>query len=100
MAKNIVAAHLADECLIQVAYAIGVARPVSVMVNTFGTGKLSDEKLAEIVLKEFDLRPAAIIDKLNLTAPTYYNTAAYGHFGREEFAWEKTDKAKDLKKYL
>ena len=100
VAKNIVAAHLADECLIQVAYAIGVARPVSVMVNTFGTGKLSDEKLAEIVLKEFDLRPAAIIDKLNLTAPTYYNTAAYGHFGREEFAWEKTDKAKDLKKYL
>ncbi|MBQ6979613.1 MAG: methionine adenosyltransferase [Clostridia bacterium] len=100
VAKNIVAAHLADECLIQVAYAIGVARPVSVMVNTFGTGKLSDEKLAEIVLKEFDLRPAAIIDKFNLTAPTYYNTAAYGHFGREEFAWEKTDKAKDLKKYL
>lgn len=100
VAKNIVAAHLADECLIQVAYAIGVARPVSVMVNTFGTGKLSDEKLAEIVLKEFDLRPAAIIDKLNLTAPTYYNTAAYGHFGREEFAWEKTDKAKDLKEYL
>lgn len=100
VAKNIVAAGLADECLIQVAYAIGVARPVSVMVNTFGTGKLSDEVLAEIILKEFDLRPAAIIEKLNLTAPVYYNTAAYGHFGKGAFAWEKTDKAKDLKKYL
>ena len=100
VAKNIVAASLADECLIQVAYAIGVARPVSVMVNTFGTGKLEDDILADIVLKEFDLRPAAIIKKLNLTAPVYYDTASYGHFGRNVFAWEKTDKAKDLKKYL
>ena len=100
VAKNIVAAGLARECLIQVAYAIGVARPVSVMVNTFGTGKLSDETLAEIVLKEFDLRPAAIIEKLNLAAPVYYNTAAYGHFGKSAFAWEKTDKAEDLKRYL
>lgn len=100
VAKNIVAAGLADECLIQVAYAIGVARPVSVMVNTFGTGKLSDEELAEIILKEFDLRPAAIIAKLGLTAPVYLKTAAYGHFGRNVFSWEKTDKAEDLKKYL
>ena len=100
VAKNIVAAGLADECLIQVAYAIGVARPVSVMVNTFGTGKLSDEELAEMILKEFDLRPAAIIAKLSLTAPVYLKTAAYGHFGRNVFSWEKTDKAEDLKKYL
>nr|MBO4517664.1 methionine adenosyltransferase [Clostridia bacterium] len=100
VAKNIVAACLADECLIQIAYAIGVARPVSVMVNTFGTGKLSDEKLAEIILREFDLRPAAIIEKLDLLKPVYYRTAAYGHFGRNEFPWEKADKAQDLKKYL
>ena len=100
VAKNIVAAGLADECLIQVAYAIGVARPVSVMVNTFGTGKLSDDKLSEIVLNEFDLRPAAIIERLGLKAPVYYKTAAYGHFGKAEFAWENTDKVADLKKYL
>ncbi len=98
--KNIVASGLADECQIQVAYAIGVAKPVSVMVNTFGTGKLSDEKLAEIVVKEFDLRPAAIIEKLQLTAPVYKGTAAYGHFGKAQFSWEKTDKVNDLKKYL
>lgn len=100
VAKNIVSANLADECLIQIAYAIGMARPVSVMVNTFGTGRLSDEKLAEIVLREFDLRPAAIIEKLDLLKPVYYRTAAYGHFGRNAFSWEKTDKAQDLKKYL
>lgn len=100
VAKNVVAAGLADECLIQVAYAIGVARPVSVAVNTFGTGKIADDKLAEIVLSEFDLRPAAIIAKLNLTSPVYYKTAAYGHFGNDAFSWEKTDKANDLKKYL
>ena len=100
VAKNLVASGLCDECLIQVAYAIGVARPVSVMVNTFGTGKLADDHLAEIVLSEFDLRPAAIIAKLGLTSPVYYNTAAYGHFGRNGFTWEKTDKAEDLKKYL
>ena len=100
VAKNLVASGLCDECLIQVAYAIGVARPVSVMVNTFGTGKLSDEYLAEIVLKEFDLRPAAIIEKLNLLNPVYFRTASYGHFGRNGFTWEETDKAQDLKKYL
>lgn len=100
VAKNLVAAGLCDECLIQVAYAIGVARPVSVMVNTFGTGKLADDKISDIVLKEFDLRPAAIIDKLGLFAPVYYRTAAYGHFGRDGFKWERTDKADDLKKYL
>ncbi|MEG9429674.1 MAG: methionine adenosyltransferase [Christensenellaceae bacterium] len=100
VAKNLVASGLCDECLIQVAYAIGVARPVSVMVNTFGTGKLADDKISDIVLKEFDLRPAAIIDKLGLFAPVYYRTAAYGHFGRDSFKWERTDKADDLKKYL
>lgn len=100
VAKNLVAAGLCEECLIQVAYAIGVARPVSVMVNTFGTGKLADDRISDIVLKEFDLRPAAIITKLGLTSPVYYNTAAYGHFGRNGFAWEKTDKALELKKYL
>ena len=100
VAKNVVSAGLADECLIQIAYAIGVARPVSVMVNTFGTGKLSDETISEIILKEFDLRPAAIIEKLDLLRPVYYKTAAYGHFGRDGFAWEKTDKARDLNKYL
>ncbi len=98
--KNIVAAGLADECQIQVAYAIGVAKPVSVMVNTFGTGKLSDDTLADIVLKEFDLRPLAIIEKLGLNKPIYRKTANYGHFGNQEFPWEKTDKVSDLKKYL
>ncbi|MBR2449742.1 MAG: methionine adenosyltransferase [Clostridia bacterium] len=98
--KNIVAAGLADECQIQVAYAIGVAKPVSVMVNTFGTGKLSDDTLADIVLKEFDLRPLAIIEKLGLNKPIYRKTASYGHFGNQEFPWEKTDKVSDLKKYL
>ena len=98
--KNIVAAGLADECQIQVAYAIGVAKPVSVMVNTFGTGKILDGKLAEIVVKEFDLRPAAIIKTLDLRKPVYKATASYGHVGRNEFSWERTDRANDLKKYL
>ncbi len=98
--KNIVASGLADECQIQFAYAIGVAKPLSVMVNTFGTGRLSDDKLAEIVVKEFDLRPSAIIEKLGLRAPIYLKTASYGHFGREDFAWEKLDRVDDLKKYL
>ncbi len=98
--KNIVASGLADECQVQIAYAIGVAKPVSVMVKTFGTGKLSDERLADIVVSEFDLRPSAIIAKLGLNKPVYKNTASYGHFGKEGFAWEKTDKAEDLKKYL
>ncbi len=100
IAKNVVAAGLADECQIQVAYAIGVAKPVSVMLNTFGSGKLPDGELADIVVKEFDLRPAAIIEKLGLKKPVYSETSAYGHFGRSGFAWEKTDKALDLKKYL
>ncbi|MEE0945246.1 MAG: methionine adenosyltransferase [Acutalibacteraceae bacterium] len=98
VAKNIVAAKLAKKCEIQLAYAIGVAKPVSVMVDTFGTGKYSDEELSKAVLKVFDLRPAAIIDKLELRNPIYRNTAAYGHFGRKdvEFSWEKIDKTDEL----
>ena len=98
--KNMVKAGLASECQIQLAYAIGVAKPVSVLVNTFGTGVLSDDVLADIVVKEFDLRPSAIIEKLQLRNPIYSKTASYGHFGREGFSWEKTDKVEDLKKYL
>lgn len=98
--KNIVAAGLADECSIEIAYAIGVARPVSVFVSTNGTGKLSDEELVNIVKKEFDLRPYAIIEKLCLRNPIYGKTSSYGHFGKNEFPWEKTDKVNDLKKYL
>lgn len=98
--KNCVAAGIADEMELQVAYAIGVARPVSVFVDTFGTGKLFDDKIAEIVKKEFDLRPAAIIKTLNLRRPVYAKTSAYGHFGREDFTWERTDRTDDLKKYL
>lgn len=100
IAKNVVASGLADECQIQVAYAIGVAKPVSVMVNTFGSGKLPDGEIADVVVKEFDLRPAAIIKKLGLKKPVYAATSAYGHFGRKEFSWEQTDKVADLKKYL
>ncbi len=100
VAKNIVAAGLARKCEVQVAYAIGVARPVSIMVDTFGTGKISDEKLAEIVGKVFDLRPAAIIRDLDLKRPIYRKIAAYGHFGRTDLdlSWEKTDKVEILKK--
>lgn len=98
--KNIVASGLADECQIQIAYAIGLAKPVSVMVNTFGTGKLDDSKLADIVVKEFDLRPSAIIEKLKLNRPIYNKTASYGHFGRKEFTWEQLDRIDSLKKYL
>lgn len=98
--KNVVASGLADECQVQFAYAIGVAKPVSVLVNTFGTGKLSDERLAEIIVSEFDLRPSAIIEKLELTKPVYKKTASYGHFGKKDLAWEKTDMADKLKKYL
>ncbi len=98
--KNIVAAGLAKECELEVAYAIGVAKPVSLFVNTFGTGKLSDEEIAEMIGKEFDLRPYSIIKTLDLRRPIYKNTAAYGHFGRSEFPWEKLDKVDDLKKYL
>lgn len=101
-AKNIVAAGLADKCEIQLSYAIGVARPTSVRVDTFGTGKLSDTELVEIVRENFDLRPAGIIKMLDLRRPIYKQTAAYGHFGRTdvELPWENTDKAEDLKKYL
>ncbi|MBQ4424127.1 MAG: methionine adenosyltransferase [Lachnospiraceae bacterium] len=102
VAKNIVAAGLADRCELQLAYAIGVARPTSIQVDTFGTGKLSNEKLVEIIRENFDLRPAGIIEMLDLKRPIYKKTAAYGHFGREDqgFTWEKTDKAETLKKYL
>ncbi len=102
VAKNIVAAGLAERVEIQLAYAIGVAKPVSVMIDTFGTGKIADEKIAEAVVKEFDLRPSAIIKTLDLRKPQYKQVAAYGHMGREDLdvAWEKTDKADALKKYL
>lgn len=98
--KNIVAAGLADKLELQVAYAIGVARPVSVFADTFGTGKLPDGEIADIAVKEFDLRPYSIIETLGLRYPVYAATAAYGHFGSPDFAWEKTDRAEDLKKYL
>ena len=101
-AKNIVAAGLADKCEIQLSYAIGVAQPTSVNVDTFGTGKLSNEKLAQIVRENFDLRPAGIIRMLDLRRPIYKQTAAYGHFGRNDLnlPWEALDKVEDLKKYL
>lgn len=100
VAKNIVASGLADKCEIQVAYSIGVARPLGVMVNSFGTGKISDEKIVDLVNKHFDFRPKAIIEQLNLRRPIYQKTAVYGHFGRDDpdFTWEKTDKAEELKK--
>lgn len=102
VAKNIVAAGLADKCEIQLSYAIGVAHPTSINVDTFGTGKLSDEKLVEIIREKFDLRPAGIIRMLDLRRPIYKQTAAYGHFGRTDvdLPWEKLDKAEELKKYL
>ena len=99
VAKNIVAAGLASKCLVQISYAIGVAQPTSVMVSTYGTGKISDEKIAELVRTHFDLRPKGIVKMLNLLRPIYRKTAAYGHFGREEpeFTWEATDKAAALR---
>jgi len=99
VAKNIVAAGLASRCTVQVSYAIGVARPTSVMVSTEGTGKISDEKLSALVQEHFDLRPKGIIQMLDLLRPIYQKTAAYGHFGRDEpdFTWERTDKAAALK---
>ncbi len=102
VAKNIVAAKIASKCEVQLAYAIGVAHPVSVMVDTFGTGKYDDEKIAEAVNAVFDLRPSAIIDKLDLRRPIYKELSAYGHMGRTDIdlSWEKTDKAENLKKYL
>ena len=102
VAKNIVAAGLADKCEIQLSYAIGVAQPTSIMADTFGTGKVSDEKLVEIIRENFDLRPAGIIKMLDLRRPVYKQTAAYGHFGRNDLdlSWEKLDKTEVLKKYL
>jgi S-adenosylmethionine synthetase len=99
VAKNVVAAGLASKCLIQISYAIGVAKPTSVMVSTFGTGKISDEKIAQLVSEHFDLRPKGIVKMLNLLRPIYRKTAAYGHFGREEpeFTWEQCDKAPILR---
>lgn len=99
-AKNVVKAGFADECQIQVSYAIGVAKPLSIAVETFGTGKLTDGEIADIVAKEFDFRPAAIIEKLKLKNPIYRATSAYGHFGRKGFPWEETDMAEKLKKYF
>ncbi|WP_062306671.1 methionine adenosyltransferase [Polynucleobacter sinensis] len=99
VAKNVVAAGLASKCLIQISYAIGVAKPTSVMVSTFGTGKVSDEKIAQLISEHFDLRPKGIVKMLNLLRPIYRKTAAYGHFGREEpeFTWEQCDKAPALR---
>jgi S-adenosylmethionine synthetase len=99
IAKNIVAADLADRCEVQLAYAIGYPEPVSMLINTFGTGKVSEEKLIELVKENFKLTPAGIIESLNLLRPIYSQTAAYGHFGRNEkdFTWENTDKAAELK---
>lgn len=102
VAKNIVASGLAKKCEVELAYAIGVAKPVSVMVDTFGTGTISDDKISEIVGKVFDLRPSAIIERLDLRKPIYKNVAAYGHMGREDLgvSWEKTDMVDEIKKYL
>ncbi len=99
VAKNIVAAGLASKCLVQISYAIGVAKPTSVMVDTYGTGKISNEQMTELVLRHFDLRPKGIVQMLDLLRPIYQKTAAYGHFGREEpeFTWEATDKAAALR---
>jgi len=100
VAKNIVAAGLADRCEIQVSYAIGVAEPTSISIETFGTGKVDDAKISELVREHFDLRPQGLIEMLQLKRPIYQPTAAYGHFGREEFSWEKTDKVEALKAAL
>ncbi|MGO0806145.1 methionine adenosyltransferase domain-containing protein, partial [Clostridioides difficile] len=100
VAKNIVAAGLADKCEIELAYAIGIARPLSIFIDTFGTGKVSEEKLVELVNKHFDLRPGAIIRDLDLRKPLYKKVAAYGHFGRTDIdlPWERTDKVEQLRK--
>jgi S-adenosylmethionine synthetase len=102
IAKNIVAAGLADQCQIQISYAIGVAQPISVLVNTFETGKIPDQQILDLVMKNFDMRPRAVIDHLNLQRPIYKKTAAFGHFGRDDadFPWEKCDKAAVLSKAL
>ncbi|MGN1067022.1 MAG: methionine adenosyltransferase domain-containing protein, partial [Candidatus Fimimonas sp.] len=98
--KNVVAAGLAEKIQIQISYAIGRSKPVSVDVDTYGTGVVSDVALSQIINDEFDLRPRAIIDKFNLQRPIYLQTASYGHFGREGFPWEELDKVEDLKKYV
>ena len=102
MAKNVVAAGLAKKCEVQLSYAIGVATPTSIAVDTFGTGKLSNADLVAVIRKEFDLRPAGIIKMLDLRRPIYRQTAAYGHFGRDDIKlpWEELNKLEDLKKYL
>ncbi|MBT4523009.1 MAG: methionine adenosyltransferase domain-containing protein, partial [Halieaceae bacterium] len=102
VAKNIVAAGLADRCEIQISYAIGVAEPTSVAVNSFGTGKLDDDRIAQLVKDNFELRPKGLVEMLDLKRPIYCKTAAYGHFGREDedFTWEKTDKADLLRSAL
>ena len=100
IAKNVVAAGLADKCEIQIAYAIGYPEPVSVHITTFGTGKVSDEKIEEAIKKVFDMTPAGIIKQLDLKRPIYKKTACYGHFGRPEFPWEKVDKVEELKKII
>ena len=101
VAKNIVAAGLADKCELQVAYSIGVAEPVSIFIQTFGTNKIPEEKILEIIKKVFSFKPKDIITQLNLKRPIYRKTAAYGHFGREDadFTWEKTDKVSEIIKY-
>ena len=100
VAKNIVAAKLADKCEIQISYAIGVARPTSIHIDCFGTNKIPEEQIMELILKNFDMRPRAIIETLNLRRPIYRKTASYGHFGRndEDFSWENTDMADTLRK--
>ena len=98
VSKNIVAAGLAKKCWVQFSYAIGKPEPVSIMIDTWGTGKVSDQQLAKLIRKHFDLTPKGIIKTLDLLKPIYRKTAAYGHFGRSQFSWEKTDKAKKLKK--
>ena len=97
VAKNIVAAGLADKCEVQVSYAIGIAEPTSISVNTFGTGKISEEQILSLIREKFDLRPKGLIAMLDLLKPIYQETAAYGHFGREQFPWEKIDKIEELK---
>jgi S-adenosylmethionine synthetase len=98
VAKNVVAAKLAERCEVELAYAIGVPFPVSVMVDTFGTAKADEQRIEEAIKKVFDLSPAGIIEALDLRRPLYQKTASYGHFGRSEFPWEKTDKAEELQK--
>ncbi|MBU4242569.1 MAG: methionine adenosyltransferase domain-containing protein, partial [Nanoarchaeota archaeon] len=100
IAKNLVAAGLVDICEVQLAYSIGVAEPTSILIDDFETGKVSSEELSKIVRKEFPIKPADIISVLDLKRPIYADTAAYGHFGRNEFPWENTKKAEKLKKYL